>query len=195
MRASSYDSFRLERLACGDTSQSTRRVDTSTCYRTSSAPRTTLRTDRRFEKVTYRMGPIVAIREVHPSEPPIYRLSDDLGETLGGTFYEPKLPKLTALVVTLYRVESMLQHCGGATADVGGVVRLPSKFNSWIDAKALADDRQIRRRRSGRNYQHDVSPWNIFGTACPKAEIVFLCQIVVLYTVIVVSRYNVKALS
>ena len=97
-----------------------------------------------------------------------------------------------------YRVESIdaaaLQG-GGATADVGGVVRLPSKFNSWIDAKALVDDRRIRRRRSGRNYQHDMSPWNIFGTACPKAEIVFLCQIVVLYTVIVVSRHNVKALS
>ena len=111
MRASSYDSFTLERLACGDTSQSTRRADVSTCYRTSSAPRTTLRTDRRFEKVSYRMGPTVAIREVHPSEPPIYRLSDDLGETLGGTFYEPKLPKVTAPAVTLHRVESMLQRC------------------------------------------------------------------------------------
>ena len=111
MRTSSYDSFTLERLACDDTSQSTRRADMSTCYRTSSAPRTTLRTDRRFEKVSYRIGPTVAIREVHPSEPPIYRLSDDLGETLGGTFYEPKLPKVTAPAVTLYRVESMLQRC------------------------------------------------------------------------------------
>ena len=83
----------------------------STSYRTSSAPRTTPRTDRRFEKVTYRMGPIFAIREVHPSKPPIYRLSDDLGETLGGTFYEPRLQKVTVPVVTLYRVESMLQHC------------------------------------------------------------------------------------
>ena len=32
--------------------------------------------------------------------------------------------------------------------------------------------------------------WHLFGTECPKAEIVFLCQIIVLYTVIVVSIYN-----
>ncbi len=33
-------------------------------------------------------------------------------------------------------------------------------------------------------------PWRLCGNECPKAEIVFLCQIVVLYTVIVVSIYN-----
>ena len=32
--------------------------------------------------------------------------------------------------------------------------------------------------------------WHIFGTECPKEEIVFLCQIVILYTVIVLSIYN-----
>ena len=32
--------------------------------------------------------------------------------------------------------------------------------------------------------------WHILGTECHKGEIVFLCQVVVLYTVIVVSIYN-----
>ena len=32
--------------------------------------------------------------------------------------------------------------------------------------------------------------WHILGTECPKGEIVFLCQVVVLYTVIAVSIYN-----
>ena len=32
--------------------------------------------------------------------------------------------------------------------------------------------------------------WHIFCTECPKEEIVFLCQIVILYTVIVLSIYN-----
>ena len=32
--------------------------------------------------------------------------------------------------------------------------------------------------------------WHIFGTECPRGEIVFLCQVVVLYTVIVVIIYN-----
>ena len=32
--------------------------------------------------------------------------------------------------------------------------------------------------------------WHLFGTECPKEEIVFLYQVVILYTVIVVSIYN-----
>ena len=32
--------------------------------------------------------------------------------------------------------------------------------------------------------------WHIFGTECPKEEIVFFCQGITLYTVIVVSIYN-----
>ena len=32
--------------------------------------------------------------------------------------------------------------------------------------------------------------WHIFGRECPKEEIVFLCQVIILYTVIVVSIYN-----
>ena len=32
--------------------------------------------------------------------------------------------------------------------------------------------------------------WHIFGRVFPKEEIVFLCQVIILYTVIVVSIYN-----
>ena len=38
--------------------------------------------------------------------------------------------------------------------------------------------------------ESDSTPWHLFGTACPKEEIVFLCQVVVLYTVILISIYN-----
>ena len=34
---------------------------------------------------------IFTIHEVHPSDPPVYRLRDDLGEVLDGTFYELEL--------------------------------------------------------------------------------------------------------
>ena len=37
---------------------------------------------------------------------------------------------------------------------------------------------------------NDSTPWHLFGTECPKEEIVFLCQVVILYTVIVISIYN-----
>ena len=32
--------------------------------------------------------------------------------------------------------------------------------------------------------------WHLLGTECPKEEIVFFCQVIILYTVIVVSIYN-----
>ena len=35
--------------------------------------------------------------------------------------------------------------------------------------------------------------WHLFGTECPKEEIVFFCQVIILYTVIVVSIYNLIA--
>ena len=31
--------------------------------------------------------------------------------------------------------------------------------------------------------------WHLFGTECPKEEIVFFCQVIILYTVNVVSIY------
>ena len=41
----------------------------------------------------------------------------------------------------------------------------------------------------------DSTPsWHLFGTECPKEEIVFLCQVVILYTVIVISIYNLTAI-
>ena len=38
--------------------------------------------------------------------------------------------------------------------------------------------------------EEDSTPWHLFGTVCPKEEIVFLCQVIVLYTVILISIYN-----
>ena len=38
--------------------------------------------------------------------------------------------------------------------------------------------------------EKDNTPWHLFGTVCPKEEIVFLCQVIVLYTVILISIYN-----
>ena len=36
----------------------------------------------------------------------------------------------------------------------------------------------------------DANGGHIFRRECPKEEIVFLCQVIILYTVIVVSIYN-----
>ena len=36
----------------------------------------------------------------------------------------------------------------------------------------------------------DSTPWHLFGTVCPKEEIVFMCQVIVLFMVILISIYN-----
>ena len=38
--------------------------------------------------------------------------------------------------------------------------------------------------------EEDSTPWHLFGTVCPKEEIVFLCPVLVLFTVILISIYN-----
>ena len=76
---------------------------------------------------------------VHPSDPSVYRLIDDLGEVLDGTFYEPELQKVLVPADKLYRVESVLQRrkVGRRTESLVKWYGYPFKFNSWIDAKAL----------------------------------------------------------
>ena len=38
--------------------------------------------------------------------------------------------------------------------------------------------------------EEQSAKWPVFGTKVPKSEIVFFCQIIILYTVIIVSIYN-----
>ena len=96
---------------------------------------------RRFEKgyMANWSEELFTIREVHASDPPVYRLVDDLGEVLDGTFYEPELQKVLVSKDKLYRVESVLQRrkMGKRTEALVKWYGYPTSFNSWIDAKAL----------------------------------------------------------
>ena len=96
---------------------------------------------RRFEKgyMANWSEELFTIREVHASDPPVYRLVDDLGEVLDGTFYEPELQKVLVSKDKLYRVESVLQRrkVGKRTEALVKWYGYPTSFNSWIDAKAL----------------------------------------------------------
>ena len=53
-----------------------------------------------------------------------------------------------------------------------------------VDEVDITDEVDTVEKRIG------TDGWHIFSTECPKEEIVFLCQIVILYTVIVLSIYN-----
>ena len=79
------------------------------------------------------------IHEVHPSDPPVYRLIDALGKVLDGTFYESELQKVSVPIDKVYRVESVLQRrkVGRRTEVMVKWYGYPSKFNSWVDAEAL----------------------------------------------------------
>ncbi|KAI0234449.1 hypothetical protein LSAT2_015279, partial [Lamellibrachia satsuma] len=82
---------------------------------------------------------IFTIHEVHPSAPPVYRLKDDLGEVLEGTFYEMELQKVLVPPDKLFYVQEVLDRrkVGGRNQVFVKWFGYPSKFNSWIDAKAL----------------------------------------------------------
>lgn len=53
---------------------------------------------------------LFTIRDAHPSNPRVHLLVNDLGETLGGTFYEPVMHKVSVPKDKLHRVESVLQR-------------------------------------------------------------------------------------
>ena len=44
--------------------------------------------------------------------------------------------------------------------------------------------------RSVEDVVYVADGWHLFGTEFPKEEIAFFCQVIILYTVIVVSIYN-----
>ena len=88
---------------------------------------------------------VFSIHDVHPSDPPVYRLNDDPGEVLHGTFYEPEQQKLSVPIDKLYRVESVLQlrKVGKRSEALVKWYGYPSKFNSWIDAKLYSVDESV----------------------------------------------------
>jgi len=51
-------------------------------------------------------------------------------------------------------------------------------------------DQQGEEDTTGASQTINRNSYHIFGIACAKAELVFLCQVIVLYTVIVVSIHN-----
>ncbi|MEG7521703.1 MAG: hypothetical protein M3H12_01175 [Chromatiales bacterium] len=67
------------------------------------------RVKQRFKKVYMAnwTEEIFTIRDIHPS---VYRMMDDLGEMLDGTFYEPELQNVSVPTNKLYRMELILQR-------------------------------------------------------------------------------------
>ena len=68
---------------------------------------------------------------------PVYKLKDDAGETLDGTFYEAKLQKV--IEDDVYRVEKVLRKRKrkGVVEYFAKWKGYPDKFNSWVAEKDI----------------------------------------------------------
>ena len=170
------------------------------------------------------------IHEVHPSVPPLYRLRDNLGEVLDGTFYEMELQTVSAPVDKVYYLEAVLHRRNVGRRTEALVKRLPLQIQQLDRCQGIRplhykDWPRVRRHFiremtqdtttqdftttviEQEEEQEDVvaaedstdsqnaeesnsTPWHLFGTVCPKEEIVLLCQVLVLFTVILISFYN-----
>ena len=77
-----------------------------------------------------------------------------------------------------------IEHC----IHVYGVVsRKPSRFDTSTSYRHLCD----RTTTPGvEDVVEAADGWHLFGPECTKEEIVFFCQVIILYMVIVVSIYN-----
>ena len=70
---------------------------------------------------------------------PVYKLKDDAGEILEGTFYEPELQKIIKND-DVYRDEKIL-HMGKRKGVVGYLVKWKGyvdKFNSWVSERDIS---------------------------------------------------------
>ena len=59
-----------------------------------------------------------------------------------------------------------------------------------VSAEDSTDAQNAEDSSSSGSSGSSSTPWHMFGTVCPKEEIIFLCQVLVLFTVILISIYN-----
>ena len=77
------------------------------------------------------------------------------------------------------------------TRDFTDTIVVEQEEQEDVTATAAAEDSTDAQYAEDSNSNTSSStPWHLFGTVCPKEEIVFLCQVFVLFTVIIISIYN-----
>ena len=77
--------------------------------------------------------------------PPTYRLKDEAGEAISGSFYEAELQHVTAVRDKIYNIERVLDKKGDQL-----LVRwegYPPSFDSWIQSKALVNKNKKKKKK------------------------------------------------
>ena len=82
---------------------------------------------------------IFTVKSVHRTDPQVYRLIDDQGSQIEGTFYKPELQKVVVTKDKVYRIEKVLQQrkCGRKAQVLVKWLGYPESFNSWMDKSSL----------------------------------------------------------
>ena len=129
------------------------------------------------------------------TSPLVCLVKDDHGEILEGTFYAEELQKLIK-TDDMYKIETILKKR----------TKRDEKFSIWssgLDIQSPSTVGSLNRtyKSEGSRFEvsvlrmapsdtNSVSSWVTCGKKTPRSKVVFLCHVPILYTVIVVSIYN-----
>lgn len=79
---------------------------------------------------------VFTITGIQHTTPVTYKITDQNGEEIQGTFYEPELQKTTQ---ELYRIEKVIKK--GKTKSLVKWKGYPESFNSWVANKDIVEDK------------------------------------------------------
>ena len=120
-----------------------------------------------------------------------------LSEILEWTFYAEELQKVIK-TDDVYKIEPILKKRkkGWRVQYLVKWLGYQESFNNWIFKQDLQKrDVAVWSVSLARSDTDSVSSWVTCGKKTPRSEVVFLCQVLILYTVIVVSIYNLTVKS
>ena len=75
---------------------------------------------------------VFTVSQIQYTDPPTYKITDDNGEEIRGTFYEQELQKTTQ---EIFRIEKIIRKRGNKS--LVKWLGYPESFNSWVDNKDL----------------------------------------------------------
>ena len=129
---------------------------------------------------------------MYRNQTPVYLVKDNHGEILEGIFYAEEIQKVIKQD-DVYKIQSVLKkrRKGRIVQYLVKWCGYPESFNSWIfkqDLQKRGSRFEVSVLRMAPSDTDSVSSWVTCGKK--RSEVVFLCQVLILYTVIVVSIYN-----
>jgi hypothetical protein len=122
---------------------------------------------------------------------PVYLVKDDHGEILEGTVYAKEIQKVIKQD-DVYKIQSVLKkrRKGRRVQYLVKWLGYLESFNSWIYKSEASRIEVSVSHMAPSDTDSVLSSCVTCGKKTPRSEVVFLCQVLTLYTVIVVSIYN-----